>query len=94
MTMKMKPEAAATSRLQIVPHAAPYDRPPWTSAERVQRIEAMGRQINDYVRSMTQAYVRGGTSEEAKHRAVAAFYDRMTSFERQLARIYEEHRLE
>ena len=94
MTMRMKAGAAAISGHPIVPHSAPYDRPPWTSAEQLQRIEAMSKQINDYVLAMTRAYMCGGTSEEAKHRAVGAFYDRMIFFERQLARIYEEFQLD
>jgi len=61
--------------------------------ERLQRIEAMNRRINAYVRFRCKAGNLNGTSAEAKDKAVAAFYERMAALERQLGRIQEDLQL-
>jgi len=67
--------------------------PPLTTEERLQRIAALGRRVAEYVEFMAQVGGLNGTSAEAKDRAVAAFYERLTVLEGQLARIHEELRL-
>jgi hypothetical protein len=76
------------------------DLPPWpgqavpyTTDERLLRIEALGKRVNEYVQFMCQVGGLGGTSAEAKERAVVAFCERLTVLERQLGRIQEELRL-
>jgi hypothetical protein len=61
-------------------------------AERLQRIEAMGKWIDGYVQFMCQVGNLNGTSAEAKEKAVVAFYERMTVLERQLGRIQDDLR--
>jgi hypothetical protein len=70
-----------------------WPTPPWTLEERLQRIEAMGQRISDYIRFICQVGSLTGTSTEAKERAVAAFYDRLVTAEGQLRRIEEDLRL-
>ena len=67
---------------------------PLTMEERVHRIEAMHKRINDYIDYMCQLAGMSGTSSEVKERAVTLFYDQMVIVERQLARIHDELRLE
>jgi hypothetical protein len=56
-------------------------------------IEALGQRINGYVAFMAQVGSLGGTSGEAKEKAVAAFHERLAVLERQLGRICEDLRL-
>jgi hypothetical protein len=65
-----------------------------THDERLQRIEAMGERISGYIRFMCAAGTLTNASTEVKERAVAAFHERMLVVEKQLARIYEQFRLE
>jgi len=67
---------------------------PLTTEERVHRIEAMRKRINDYIEYMCQLAGTTGTSSEVKERAVRLFYDQMVIVERQLAHIHDELRLE
>lgn len=67
---------------------------PWTHEERLQRIEAMGERIAGYVRFMCQVGNLAGASDEAKTKAVAAFYEKMVTVERQLGQIHDGFRLE
>lgn len=62
--------------------------------ERLQRIEAMGLRIHGYVQFMCQVGSLDGTSDEAKERAVTAFYERMVVVDNQLNRIQEDLRME
>jgi hypothetical protein len=64
-----------------------------TTEERLERIEALGQRIADYVRFVCQVGSLGGTSAEMKEQAVAAFYERMALVESQLGRIQEDLRL-
>jgi len=68
--------------------------PPLTTAERLERIATLGKRVTEYVAYMAQVDGLTGTSAEAKARAVAAFHERLTLQERQLARIHDEFRLE
>lgn len=68
--------------------------PPWTTQERLQRIEAMGQRIDSYIKFMCQIDSLTGTSAEAKERAVIAFYEQMVAVESQLRSIQEDFRLE
>lgn len=67
---------------------------PWTQEERLQRIEAMGRRIEEYIRFMCHVGSLAGASDEVKAKAVAAFYEQMVVVERQLGRIHDGLRLE
>jgi hypothetical protein len=68
--------------------------PPWTTAERLQRIEAMGQRINVYVQFMCQVGTLKGSSAEATEKAVSAFYEEMVVLERQLGAIHDAFKLE
>ena len=93
MTTKVKaPSPNAGPLLEGMP-AGPWPTPPWTMAERLQRIEALGNRINGYVRFICQAGSLGGSSDEAKEKAVIAFYERLAALENQLDRIQENLRL-
>ena len=72
----------------------PWLTPPWTMAERLHRIEAMGQKIDGYVRFMCKVVGFDGASAEAKEAAVTAFYERMVIVEKQLGRIQENLRLQ
>jgi hypothetical protein len=91
MTEKTKaPARPVRPPIEEGPPAALRDSPPWTTEERLQRIKALGQQIDKYVEDMCQVGNLNGTSGEAKDKAVAAFYERMVVLERQLGRIREE----
>jgi hypothetical protein len=64
-----------------------------TTAERLRLIEGMGKRIGGYVQFMCEVGNLNGVSAEAKEKAVAVFFERMTVLERQLGRIQEELRL-
>jgi hypothetical protein len=68
--------------------------PPWTTDERLKRIEAMGQRVNGYVQFMCALGNLNGTSTEARDKAVIAFYERMLVLERQLGLIQDEFKLE
>ena len=61
--------------------------------ECLHQIEVTGQRVHGYVQFMCQVGSLGGTSVEAKERAVAAFYERLAVLERQLGRIQEGLRL-
>ena len=85
-------DAAASAVAAAVPVCL-WPTPPWTTEERLKRIEAMTQRINGYVEFMRQISNLNGSSAEAKDKAVAAFYERMVALERQLGRIQEDLRL-
>jgi hypothetical protein len=68
--------------------------PPLNLEERLHRIEAMGKRIDEFIRFICQIAGQTGTSAEVKERAVAAFYEQMVLVERQLGHIHDELRLE
>ena len=67
--------------------------PPITTEERLSRIRSLGQRIHSYVQFMIAIGKLSGTSTEAKDKAVSIFYDRLVTFERELARIQEELQL-
>jgi hypothetical protein len=86
------PSSPVTPLAEAMP-VSTWPTPPWTLEERLQRIEAMGQRISGYIRFICQVGSLGGSSTEAKERAVAAFYDRLAAAEGQLSRIQEDLRL-
>ncbi len=88
MTTKTKLPRSAAPQLPLA------QTPPWTTDERLQRIEAMGQRINGYVQFMCQAGNQNGTSTEARDKAVIAFYEQMIVLERQLGLIQDDFKLE
>jgi hypothetical protein len=93
MTTKVKAPPPNAGLLLEGMRAGPWPTPPWTMAERLQRIEAMGNRINSYIRFICQAGSLGGSSDEAKEKAVSAFYERLAAMESQLDQIQEGLRL-
>lgn len=85
--MAMKTKGATASVLPVA------TTPPWTTEERLHRIEAMAARINGYVQFMCQAG-KQNTSAEAIEKAVIAFYDQLVHMESQLARIHDNFKLE
>jgi hypothetical protein len=94
MTTKTKaPSRSAAQRPQEELPPQSWQTPPWTTAERLERIEVIGRRINGYVQFICKVGNLNGTSSEAKEKAVAAFYEQVIILERQLGRIQEELQL-
>jgi hypothetical protein len=94
MTTKTKtPSDLLAPRPLEQPGANLWPAPPWTTEERLKRIEALGERVTGYVQFMCQVSNLKGTSAEAKDKAVAAFYERLAVLERQLGRIQEDLRL-
>ena len=87
------PARSAAPPIVTEPPAALPQTAPWTTEERLQRIAAMGQRIDGYIQYMCQVGNLGGTSAEAKEKAVTAFYERLLVLERQLGRIQEELQL-
>ncbi|MBM4072320.1 MAG: hypothetical protein FJ271_25840 [Planctomycetes bacterium] len=81
------------SQIEAAPRFAAA-APPWTLEERVHGIQAMAKRIEGYISYMCTIAGTNGTSYEAKDRAVTAFYKQMVVVESQLAKIYDELRLE
>jgi hypothetical protein len=92
-TKKGRPSRAAAPPSEELVSAGPWLTPPWTTEERLLRIEAMGQRINGYIRFMCQAGRLNGASAEAKEKAVIAFYERLTVVESELGRIQEDLQL-
>jgi hypothetical protein len=93
--MKSKTSAPAGASLAAGPllPVAAGSRPPHSLEERLQCIEAMGRQIEEYIQYLRQVVGSSGTSVEAKERTVAVFYERLAAAQQQLHRIQEDLRL-
>jgi hypothetical protein len=85
--------AGAAARPLAMPVAGPWLTPPWTTEERLRRIEAMGQRIHGFVDFMCKIGSLDGTCAAAKERAVAAFYDRLVVVEQQLGKIQEDIQL-
>jgi hypothetical protein len=94
MTANKSPLPAAALRPEWGTQTAISQTSPCTPEERRQRIEALGSQIAGYVRFMCNSGDLGGTSAEAKEKAVAAFYEQLVLAEHRLGRIHEGLRLE
>lgn len=91
-TTKLAPSLPLDSMMR--PLLRRWQTPPCTTEERVQRIEVMGQRITEYIRFFCQLGNLGGTSAEAKEKAVIAFYEQMVVVERQLGRIQGNLQLE
>jgi len=63
-----------------------WQTPPLTTEDHQKRIGLLGQRIGRYVQFMGQVSKMNGSSAEAKERAVAFFYERLLSMERELAR--------
>jgi hypothetical protein len=61
--------------------------PPMTVADRLRHIRVLGERIDGYIRFMCAVDRMGGSSAEAKEKAVAAFLERLAAIERELAQI-------
>jgi hypothetical protein len=91
MTAKVKARSAALPRVEDAPED--WAEPPETIADCLARIRALRERIDGHVRFMCAVAKMEGTSAEAKHKAAAAFYERLHALERALGRIEEELRL-
>jgi hypothetical protein len=76
------------------PMVAVWQTTPPDTDELLRRIAALGQRITAYVEFMGQAHNLNGASTESKDKALAAFYEKLLSVERQLARIHDNFRLE
>jgi hypothetical protein len=92
MTTKTKSRSPALRPAAEAP-PDPGLTPPWTTEERLQRIQALGQRVEGYVRFICAVGELSGTSAEAKEKAVAVFYERLAILEHQLGRIQEELQL-
>jgi hypothetical protein len=68
--------------------------PPLTMEARLERIQALGQRVAEHIQFICAVADLAGTSEEAKQKTVAVFYDRLLVLEQTLARIHENLRLE
>lgn len=93
MASKAKAPPVAAPAAAEEAQTGPWLTPAWTMEERLRRIEAMGQRIHGYIQFMSQVGSLSGTSDEAKERAVTAFYERMVVVDRQLGRIHDDLRL-
>jgi hypothetical protein len=93
MTTKTIPPSRYAARLDTPLPPAPWQPPCLTTEERLQQIEVMGQRINGYVQFIREVGALGGSSGEAKDRAVADFYEHLVILEGQLCRIHEDLRL-
>jgi hypothetical protein len=64
--------------------------PPWTREDRLLHIQALGKRIERSIQFICAVGDLNGTSTEAKDKAVAVFYERLSALERQLSRIQED----
>jgi hypothetical protein len=85
------PSRAARPDTPLPP--APSQPPCLTTEERLLQIELLGQRINGYVQFIREVGVLGGSSAEAKARAVADFYEQLVLLEGRLRRIHEDLRL-
>ena len=91
----MATKKASTARM-AAPHAdakpslGDMRSPPWTTEERLQRIDLLGQRIASYIQYIGKVAKLAGMSAEAKDVAVASFYERLLIVERDLGRIHAE----
>jgi len=64
-----------------------------TTEERLTRIQALAERVDSHVKYICSVKGLNGSSAEAKHQAVADFYDHLVALERQLNKIQEDLRL-
>lgn len=82
--------------LPIAPLDPPSDLsqlPCVTTADRLARIQALGRRVQEHIQAAAAIGSQPGTSAEARDRAVALFMDRLVFLERALAKTLEDLRL-
>ncbi len=92
MTGKTTLRSAAVRPLPEIPPDTGLT-PPWTTAERLVHIRALGLRIDQHIRFICEIGNLNGTSQEAKEKAVSVFYERLRSLEQQLDHIHEELQL-
>jgi hypothetical protein len=68
--------------------------PPLTTEDRLVGIRALGQRINGHIHFMCAVGSLGGTSLEAKEKAVAVFYECLRALEQKLDRIQDNLRLQ
>jgi hypothetical protein len=68
--------------------------PPLTTQQRLQEIEELLRKLGGYAELMCRQGGLAGASPEGRDLAVADFYDRMATLERELGRICDGFRPE
>jgi hypothetical protein len=94
MTTKTTPASRSAARLDTpLPPPTPWQRPCLTTEDRLQQIELLGQRINGYVQFIREVGALGGSSDEAKDRAVANFYEQLAVLDGRLRRIQEDLRL-
>ena len=64
-----------------------------TTEDRIARIQALGRRIDEHVLAVTASGVLPGTSAESRDKAVALFLERLVFLERALGQTLEDLRL-
>ncbi len=64
-----------------------------TTADRIVRIQAVGRKIEEHIRAVTASGALPGTSAESRDKAVALFMERLVYLERALGQTLEDLRL-
>jgi hypothetical protein len=69
-------------------------KPPASREELLVHIKGLGKLITSYVQEMSQIDKRTGLSEEAKARAITAFYEQLARSESRLRSIHEAWQLE
>jgi hypothetical protein len=67
--------------------------PPLTTQDQLLHIRALGQRIAGHVEFMCGVGILQGPSPESKQKAVAVFYDRLKTLERELSGIQENLRL-
>jgi hypothetical protein len=94
--------ASKTKAPPAPPASLPAEAPPpggrpraavLNTEQRLEGIESMRQRVNSYADYIRQSASLPSTSREAREQAIAAFYDRMATFERELSRIEEGLRL-
>lgn len=90
---KASPRAVTKPLAKKAVEAVPLKQP-FTLEERIHRIEALGKRMDGYIKYMCEIANQAGSSNEAKERAVTAFYNQLVLVESQLAKIHDELRLE
>jgi hypothetical protein len=86
--------SSATAPYRVLPVMDSWFIPPMTMESRLVRIQALGQRIAEHVQFIGAVGELAGTSEEAKQKTVALFYERLLVMEQELARIHENLQLE
>jgi hypothetical protein len=93
--MPTKTKALSSSApARMLPVTGSWFIPPLTMEARLVRIQSLGERIAEHIQYICAVGSLAGTSEEAKKKNVAVFYDRLLALEQELAGIRENLRLE